>query len=247
MIAPRDEGRHPPANDSNWVEVWQFDAVQADGSIALAIEFMLWPQHKRVAFHASVIRAGEPLISLVELEAPAPKHPSLEVRAPGLWTEVGIQTPLEHMTVDIEAFAVALDEAGDVFAGAYGIRTALGCELEWETAEQTGEAPSGAGARSYALPCIVHGELLIDEQTIEIDGWGWRTHRWGSPSASDRAPMLGRTGDGTWICEPNEDRALTMEVAGVAPVPDPSLDAQLWQYYAQNESGDRAWIRRLQP
>jgi len=243
MTRPADERPHNGSEQPGWVEAWLFDLVQQDVSLGVSIEFLLWPVERRVAFHTSLVRPGEPLVSLVELEAAAPKPPSLEVRAPGLWTDIGVQTPLEHMTVDLEAFAVALDEPADVFAGAYGIRLPLGGELEWESA-----APIQAGstADSYEIPCIVHGELLVGDEVLEIDGWGWRSHRWGVAAPTDRARIRGRTRSGIWFNESDIGRELTMEVLGAAPVPDPSLvRAHLHQHLARNDNGDAAWIRRV--
>jgi len=242
IAAAADEGPHQPTDDPNWVESWLFDMVQADGSLAMSIEFMVWPQHHRMAFLVSLVQQGHPLISLVELDATAPKPPGLEVRASGLWTDIGVQTPLDHMTVDIEAFSVALDDPEDVFAGAYGFRTALGCELEWET---DGAVIAGSATHSFEVPCIVHGELLLDEQTIEVDGWGWRSHRWGSPTTVDRTTLRGRSIDGSWFHDDHEDRAATMRVVGAGPVPAPELDARLDQFFAAGDSGDMAWIRRI--
>jgi hypothetical protein len=242
IAAARDERAHQPSKDVDWVESWLFDVVHHDGSYALSIEFLLWPQRQQVAFLVSLVRPDQDLVSLVELEAPAPKPPSLEVRATGLWTDIGIQTPLDHMTVDIEAFAVALDDPNEVFHGAYGIRTALGCELEWET---VGVVWAGPSPNSYEVPCIGHGELLVDEQTIEIDGWGWRSHRWGSPSRGDRSTTRGRTADGVWFNDPHEERAATMQVVGAAPAPAPELGARMEQFFAIDDKGDMAWIRRI--
>ena len=241
--AARDERSHSPSTDADWVESWLFDVVHHDASYAMSIEFLLWPQHQRVAFLVSLVQPEHDLVSLVELGAPAPKPPSLEVRSSGLWTDIGIQTPLDHMTVDIEAFAVALDDPNEVFHGAYGIRTALGCELEWETA---GSIQPGPSANSYEMPCIVHGELLLDEQTIEIDGWGWRSHRWGRPSPGDRSTTRGRTVNGDWFNDGHEDRATTMRVVGTAPTPAPELDGRLAQFFAMNDDGDAAWVRRIE-
>jgi hypothetical protein len=242
IAAARDEWAHQPTGDVDWVESWLFDAVHHDGSYALSIELLLWPQRQKVAFLVSLVRPDQDLVSLVELDAIAPKPPSLEVRATGLWTDIGIQTPLEHMTVDIEAFAVALDDPNEVFHRAYGIRTALGCELEWETA---GSLKAGPSSSSYEVPCIVHGELLVDEQTIEIDGWGWRSHRWGPPSQGDRSTTRGRTVGGMWFNDPDEDRAATMQVVGAAPSPAPELEARMQQFFACDDNGDMAWVRRV--
>lgn len=241
--AAADERPHRATFDPDWVESWLFDVVHHDGSYAMSIEFLLWPQHKRVAYLVSLVQPDHDLISLVEIEAPAPKPPSLEVRSSGLWTDIGIQTPLDHMTVDIEAFAVALDDPNDVFRGGYGIRTALGCELEWETA---GEIEAGPSSKSYEIPCIVHGELLLDDKTIEIDGWGWRSHRWGRPLRQDRSVLRGRTATGEWFNDPDEDRAATMRVVGTAPAPAPELGTQLTQFFAANDAGDMGWVRRIE-
>ena len=243
QISAADEGPHTPTSD-DWVEAWLFDAVQHDRSIALSIEMLVWPQHGRLGFHASVLRTGQPLISLVEYQAPAPRPPSLEVRAPGLWTEVGIQTPLDHVTVDIEAFAVALDDPEAVLGNAYGIRTALGSELEWDTA---GAVVDGRSEHSYEIPCLVHGELLIDEARIEFDGWGWRSHRWGSPGIDDRSWIRGRNSDGQWFRHPEHILDVAAVPTGVpAPVPDPVWTGRVNQsFVATDESA--YWLRDAQP
>jgi hypothetical protein len=97
------------------------------------------------------------------------------------------------------------------------------------------------------VPCIVHGELLVDEQTMEIDGWGWRSHRWGPPSPGDRSTTRGRTADGVWFNDPHEYRAATMHVVGAAPAPAPELGVRMEQFFATNNNGDMAWIRRVRP
>ena len=215
--------------------------VHHDGSYAMSIELLLWPQHKRVAYIVSLVRPEQDLISFVELDAPAPRSPSLHVQAPGLWSDIGIQTPLDHVTVDIEALAVALEDPDDVFRGGYGVRTALGCKLEWETA---GRIQLGTSPSSYEVPCIARGELLVENETVHIDGWGWRSHRWGRPLASDRSALRGRTVNGEWFNDLDEDRAATMRVLGTAPAPAPELGTQLTQFFAANDAGDMAWIRR---
>jgi len=242
-MQPSDETPHAGTSHPNWVEAWLFDLVQSDRSLAASIELLIWPQLSRAAIHTSIVRAGKPLISLVDLAATAPKPPSLEVRAPGLWIDVGVQTPLDHVTVDIEAFAVALDDPDDVFRGAYGIRTAVGTELEWETAD---DPRPGVAVGSYEIPCTVHGELLIGDDVIEVDGWGWRSHRWGVPSSDDRTRIRGKAAGGQWIHEQTTDRELTMHVVGAAPAPDPTGgDGALRQFFAVNDAGDCAWVRRL--
>lgn len=252
-VAPGEERPHRPTDDPTWIEAYLFDLVHGSGDLGVSIELLSWPQAGRVAFHVSVVERTERLISLVDPDVPAPRPPSLELRAPGLWADVGIQTPREHVTVDLEAFAVALDDPNEVFAGAYGHRTALGSELEWETAaEPVVTRPLTAASGAYEIPCIVHGELLLADRTIEIDGWGWRSHRWGSPAAADRAATRGRTAEGEWLLTDTSaetpagsvhDEAL--EVIGHAPVPDPSFSRPLRQRLVRSVDGTLAWLRHL--
>lgn len=251
VVGPGEERPHQPTADPTWVEAHLFDLVHGDGDLGVSIELLMWPQAGRAAFHVSVVERSAPLISLVDAEIPAPPVPSLELRAPGLWADVAIQTPLEHATVDLEAFAVALDDPAEVFAGAYGHRTAVGSELEWEMAtDPVVTRPVSATEGAYEIPCVVHGELLLADRTIEIDGWGWRSHRWGSPSATDRAAERGRRSDGSWLLSETASDAVrdrTIDVIGDAPVPDPSLDRPLRQRLVRSGDGTIAWLRHLEP
>ncbi|KAG1647335.1 Bile salt-activated lipase [Nymphon striatum] len=242
----REERRQASTGESGWVDAWLFDVVQPDTQLAMSIEMLLWPHLNKVAYHLSLVRPGHGLVSLVDEGAAAPRAGSLELRSPGLWTDIGIQTPLDHVTVDVEAFAVELDDPEEVFGNAFGLRTAIGCELEWETAAAARRGPTPT---SYEVPCIVHGELLVNDDVIEIDGWGWRSHRWGVATSTDRSRFRGRSSDGDWLLDQNADRELAMTPVASAPVPALSLPSptRLQQHFATNDAGDLAWIRRLDP
>lgn len=241
VFTSRDDGRHQPGDDPRWTEAWLFDVVQADGRLGASFELTTYPHRNEVAFHASVVGTERDLVSLVDLAAALPAAPSLEVRAPALWVEVGIQSPMVHATLDLEAFAVSLADPDEVFRGAYGIRVALGGELEWE---MDGGLEPGRNEHSYELPCRVTGELLIADEVIEIDGWGWRSHRWGVEQVNDYSALRGRHRDGAWwkqINHPIED----LQTVGRAPVPSTvaGRQARLDQRLVTRSDGSLAWVR----
>ena len=230
------------SEDPAWHEAWLFDVVQPEPGLSLSgasFEIVLWPASSRASIHVSVVWPGRRLISLVESEAVAPRSPSTEIRSSGLWIDIGILTPFEHVTVDLEAFAVELDVADDVFAGAFGVRTPVGCELGWEIA---GPVVSDSRSSAYQVPCTVHGLLQFGDEEIDIDGWGWRSHRWGTDRRpADRATRRGRRSTGEWFTEPSGEPFGTMIQR--APVPDPVTGARLQQDLGRNASGDVAWSR----
>lgn len=126
-------------------------------------------------------------------------HP--ELGASWLWADLVCETPLEHWTVGLEAFGVALDDPTESYRSGRGDRTALGFDLEWE---MLGPATPLAGAAGYHLPCLVHGQVLIGPEVIDFEGWGSRSHAWGSRSWRDQAwgTTAGRLEDGTtWRAE----------------------------------------------
>jgi len=127
---------------------------------------------------AHLVRAGQPLIAVRDQEVAPPRGTSLEIRAEGLWCALHRETPFVHWTIGLEAFAVSLDPPSDAFGAERGDRVALGLDLEWEASAPAMEAPiEGAG---YVQPSQVHGEILVDEDRLLLDGSGWRSHTWGT-------------------------------------------------------------------
>jgi hypothetical protein len=91
--------------------------------------------------------------------APPRRTEILDVRSEGLWMELVCETPDEHWTYGVEAFAVRLDDPDDALRGEIGERLPMGVDLEWET--------DGSGATG-----TVHGELLIRDARIELEAPG---------------------------------------------------------------------------
>jgi hypothetical protein len=194
-IRPADEGRHPipPGPPAAWEESWYLDFAGADGSLAGYVRLGLHPAGRVAWFWAGVVGGGPALVSVRDHEAPLPSGRGLEVRAPGLWTELVCETPLEHWSVGLEAFGVALDDPLEAWRSERGDPWALGLDVEWEGVEECRPFPGG-----YRQACAVHGDVLVGAERFQLDGSGVRTHAWG-PQPWDVPAWwaAGRLGDGT--------------------------------------------------
>lgn len=212
----RAEARHTPEADETWSESWYLDFFDAAGSLGGYVQLTLWPGLGRSWFWACLAGEDRPLVTVIENEGPVPPPPALELRASGLWADLNCETPAEHFVVGLEAFGVALEDPSEVFRGAWGDRTPLGFDLEWET-EAPGAASHDELTDGYALSCEVHGEILVADQRIDFEGWGRRTHRWGVRRWwTDEPAIVARRGDGTWLVD-DPDRVAAVAVAQ-APV-----------------------------
>lgn len=129
-------------------------------------------------------RRGFPLVVVVVDDLPAAVAGRFELRAPALWVDLVVETGLEHVTLGLEAFGVAVGEGTDVGPGVRGDRTPLGFDLEWETS-----GPVRAIVAGYAVPCRVHGEVLVADGSIDVTCTGARSHTWGpAPGRSPGGP-----------------------------------------------------------
>ena len=84
---------------------------------------------------------------VVREEVAAPTGPDIDLRGPGLWLSLVCETPGEHWTIGLEAFALAVDDPDDE----RGELLALGLDLEWEA------------------PGHVHGVLLVGDARVDVD------------------------------------------------------------------------------
>jgi hypothetical protein len=193
---PADEARHPPGTDPDWEEAWDFDFTTAAGDLGGYLRLALHPRQGVVWFWACLVGRRRPLVTVVAHDVGLPRGPGLDLRAEGLWADPVCETPLEHWTVGLEAFGVGLDDPTEAYRSVRGDRTALGFDLEWETT---------AGPRlltrtdGYSLACAVHGEVLVGPETLAFEGWGQRSHAWGSPGwwGASWATSNGRLDDGS--------------------------------------------------
>ena len=63
----------------------------------------------------------------------------------------------------------------DAMGNQWGERTGVGLDLEWERVENP--EPTDAGFRQR---CLITGEVLIDQEVIDINVGGWRSRSWGN-------------------------------------------------------------------
>ena len=172
------ELRHEPEADFWWGESWYFDAASPDGSLGLHLRLGLYPNQRRSWWWGYVVREGEPVVVVRDHDAPVPVggQSGLEVRTEGLWAELICEDPGSHWTVGMEAFGVALEDPADGYRGERGERVAVGFDLEWEGMGALFEYPA---TTRYEQSCLVHGEVLVGDQRLAIEGPGQRDHSWG--------------------------------------------------------------------
>lgn len=175
-VRSADEGRHQPEDHQLWNESWYLDFVDTALGVAGYVRLALCPGLGRAWYWASLVGTGRPLVTVIEHDVRLPTGSSLEIRTEGLWADYTVETPLDHVSVGVEAFAVGVDDPAEAYGDLRGERVPLGFDLEWETDGGTYPYP---GVSRYEIPCRVHGEVLVGNETLEIDGWGQRDHSWG--------------------------------------------------------------------
>ena len=177
-VDPADEQTHPAGPELLWNESFYFDFTAADGSIGGYVRIGRYPNLGVIWYWACVVGPDRPLVTVIDNAVPFPsRYDSLELRSDGLWADHHAETPLEHFTLGLEAFGVALDDPAETYHGLRGDRTALGFDLEWDTDGTPFRWP--VGLDRYEIPCRVHGEILVGNERIEFEGAGQRDHSWG--------------------------------------------------------------------
>lgn len=177
---PHDERPHEPGPELRWAESWSFDFVTDDGALGGWARLTTLPNLGRGWYHAFLVGSGRQLAAVVDLDVPLPDA-SLEIRTTGLWATHICETPLDHWTIGLEAFAVGLDDPAELYGRQFGDQVPLGFDVEWEA-----QGPAVAGGHgSYRQTCRVGGEVLVGRDEIDLDGRGERVHEWGLLTAWD--------------------------------------------------------------
>ncbi|MET0729023.1 MAG: hypothetical protein ABWZ76_12070 [Acidimicrobiales bacterium] len=172
-----DERSHAPGEERRWEESWYFDFTNRDATLGGYVRLGLHPNLGVAWYWACLVGDHRPLVTVLDHDVRLPKAPSLAIRADGLWADHTVEIPYEHMTLGLEAFAVAVDDPAEVYGRLRGARVPLGFDLEWET--DRGAVYPSIGTTGYEVACDVHGQILVGDEVIAFEGLGQRDHSWG--------------------------------------------------------------------
>ncbi len=180
MSERADDRPHEPGDDPSWEESWYVDFGDDAGRGGF-LRLAKLPHRRTAWLWACWVEPGR-LVTVRADDVPLPRGAGLEVRGNSLWADLICETPMVHWTFGLEAFAVRLDDPGDVYRGELGERVPLGFDLEWEALAPPFDHP-GAEARPgrghFQHPGRVHGEVLVGSDVIEFDATGERDRFWG--------------------------------------------------------------------
>ena len=177
------EGRHQPVGGGvgeslvGWSESHRVDVFVERSCLALSFQVIAHRSH--AVFLASLLAPEQSPIVIVEHDVPIPGI-GWEIRASGLWADHICETPLDHWSYGLEAFALAVDRPDELLGRALGERVPLGWELEFEAGEEAAVLGESAQTISgYRQAGTVHGLVLSADGDRAIDGLAVRSHWWG--------------------------------------------------------------------
>ncbi len=202
-VEPADEYRHNPDPDVElWNESYYLDWFSPDLSVGGYVRIGFYPNvgdTGAVWYWACLVGEDRPLVTVIDHEVAMPRsQDSMEVRGEGLWADHTIESANEHMSVNLEAFGLALDDPAAVYGDPRGDRVPFGFELDFYTDRAAYQWPPITPR--YEIPCRVQGEVQVGDEKVAVDGWGQRDHSWGAARdwwAHQWSWSAGRLEDGT--------------------------------------------------
>ena len=93
---------------------------------------------------AALVGHGRRLVLVRDQDLEAPRGAVLDLRGQGLWMSVTCETPLEHWSVGLEAFAVGFDDPLEAWGTERGDLVGLAFDLEWEAS-----GPADSSTRAH--------------------------------------------------------------------------------------------------
>ena len=179
QLAPSDEQTHVPDDAPGWQEWWGFEfGGRGDGGLVGGlVRLALVPAMQRVWFWSVLVLPEHGVVVVRDHDVAPPRH-GLAIRGDGLWAELTCETPFEHWTLGLEAFGLVLADPLDTLGGEIGDRVPVGFDLEWEVAPDASTDDDGVAYRQAGL---MHGELLLARDRVEIELPSTREHGWGDP------------------------------------------------------------------
>lgn len=195
-LARSFERAHRSGVDNWWAESWGFTFALPDaegvgeagiGWLGGFVEVTHLPRQRKAWLCAGIVAEGRPYVLCRDHDLAAPADPNtFDLRGDGLWAHAICETPGEHWTVAMEAFAVSFDDPQEALGNEHGDRIGLAFDLEWEseradlTVEAIAEIDDEWGPQGrYATTAEVNGVLQLDDEEWEIAATGSRTHAWG--------------------------------------------------------------------
>lgn len=187
QVTEADDRDRPADSDADIIDV---EFVADDRTLAGLVRLDLRRDVGATRFLAAVLRPGSEPVVVIDHELP-PARTSFEFRSSGVWVELTCEEPLDHWTIGLEAFGLALPEADVATPSSFGDRVPLGLDLDLDTAV----APDGRPDH-FAVGVRVHGEVLVADATYEIEATGVRRRRTdgrrpGSKVVPDHPALLG--------------------------------------------------------
>lgn len=167
-VTDADDRDEPSSAD---VDVIDIEFVATDRSLAGLVRIDMRRQVGATRFLAAVLRPSEEPVVVIDYDLPMARS-AFEFRSSGVWVELCCEEPLEHWTVGLEAFGLALPEDGICTPDSFGDRVPVGLDLDVETRS----AAEGDGS-DFAIGVAVHGEVLVADAAYEIDAIGTRRRR----------------------------------------------------------------------
>ncbi len=166
------------------------------------------PGGRTAVFQAAVIEPFQLPVVIAERDIAGPER-GWELRAPGLWAETVCEEPGRRWTYGLEAFALAVDDPGELLGRGFGHRVPLGWELELEADEDPrADDPGPGGLVSSTQLGVGRGLLLFAGRELEIEGPALR-RAWAVPDGHLAAPTPDGV-DGWWGPEPGAEAGVEL-------------------------------------